>query len=163
MILALLRFVRIVARPKCEILGVVEGMPGFHSIERHNGARTIPGLCLFRFNSPIVFFNAPYFKRSVLEAATAAGPALRWLVLDAVPVTSHDATGRHTLRELERELADRGIHIAIAGRKTEFMNWRRERGLDKLRPSSVRYFPTLQRAVRTLENELFADNHATTR
>jgi len=43
------------------------------------------------------------------------------------------------------------------------MNWRRERGLDKLRPSSVRYFPTLQRAVRTLENELFADNRARTR
>ena len=157
-LLALLRFVRIVARPPCEVLGVVEGIPGFHSIARHAGAHTVPGLCLFRFNSPIVFFNAPYFKRSALEAVAAAGPGLRWLVLDAVPVTSHDATGRRTLRELERELAARDIHIAIAGRQTEFTNWRRARRLDELRPSTVRQFPTLRQAVRTLQKELAEGN-----
>lgn len=159
-LLALLRFVRIVARPPCEVLGVVEGMPGFHSIARHPNTHTIPGLCLFRFNSPIVFFNAPYFKRAALEAVAAAGPELRWLVLDAVPVTSHDATGRHTLRELESELAARGINVAIAGRQTEFTNWRRARGLDELRSSNERFFPTLRQAVRTLRKELDAGNQS---
>jgi len=158
-LLALLRFVRIVARPPCEVLGEVEGHPGFHSIERHPDAKTIPGLCLFRFNSPIVFFNAPYFKREVLAAVAAAGPELRWLVLDAVPVTSHDVTGRHVLRELERELTARGISIALAGRQTEIANWRRETGFDKLRPTSVRHYPTLRRAVRTLQKELAADKN----
>ena len=153
-VLALLRFVRIVARPPCEVLGEVQGLPGFHSIERHPEARTIPGLCLFRFNSPIVFFNAAYFKRSVLDAAFAAGPGLRWVVLDAVPVTSHDVTGRYALRELEHELAGRGIGIALAGRQTEIANWRRETGLEELRPTRVRLFPTLRRAVRSLQTEL---------
>jgi len=153
-VLALLRFVRIVARPPCEVLGEVEGLPGFHSIERHPEARTIPGLCLFRFNSPIVFFNAAYFKRSVLDAAFAAGPGLRWVVLDAVPVTSHDVTGRYALRELEHELAERGIGIALAGRQTEIANWRRETGLEELRPTRARLFPTLRRAVRSLQTEL---------
>ena len=158
-LLALLRFVHIVARPPCEVLGEVEGHPGFHSIERHPDAKTIPGLCLFRFNSPIVFFNAPYFKREVLAAVAAAGPELRWLVLDAVPVTSHDVTGRHTLRELERELTARGIGIALAGRQTELREWREKRDYDKSRPTSVRHYPTLRRAVRSLQKELAADEH----
>jgi len=145
-----LRFVRIVARPPCEVLGEVEGVPGFHSRQRHPEARVIPGLCLFRFNSPIVFFNAPYFKRSALNAVAEAGPGLRWLVLDAVPVTSHDVTGRDTLRELERELSARGIGIALAGRQTEIADWRRETGIDKLRSLAARHFPTLGSAVRSL-------------
>jgi MFS superfamily sulfate permease-like transporter len=155
-VLALLRFVRIVARPPFEVLGEVAGLPGFHSIERHPGATTIPGICLFRFNSPVVFFNAPYFTRAALQAAAAAGPELRWFVLDAVPITSHDATGRHTLREFERELAARGVQVALAGRQTEFREWREARGLDKLRPATARWFPTLRRAVRTLQKELAA-------
>jgi len=150
-VLALLRFVRIVARPHCEVLGEVTGLPGFHSIERHPEARTPQGLCLFRFNAPIVFFNAPYFKQAALKAAANAAPGLRWLVLDAIPVTSHDATGRQTLRELERELTARNVGIAIAGRQTEILNWRRKTGLAATRPTGIRYFPTLQLAVSALQ------------
>src|SRR4029077_3531913 len=94
--LSILRFVRLVSRPKIEVLGKVEGFPGFHSIERHPGASTIPGLMLLRFNSPVVFFNAPYFKREIMAAAHAAGPSLRWLVLDMLPITMIDATGLYT-------------------------------------------------------------------
>lgn len=59
-VLALLRFIRIVARPSCEVLGEVEGMPGFLSVDRHPTARFISGFWRFRFNSPIVFFNGRY-------------------------------------------------------------------------------------------------------
>jgi MFS superfamily sulfate permease-like transporter len=64
------------ARPRDEILGKVEGMPGFHSIERHPGAQTVPGLQIYRFGGPITFFNAAYFKERALAAANTAGPAL---------------------------------------------------------------------------------------
>src|SRR5215831_17477614 len=73
-LLAIVRFVRLVSRPKVEILGKVEGVPGLHSVERHKDATTIPGLLVFRFNAPIVFFNAPYFKREVLAAVLSARP-----------------------------------------------------------------------------------------
>jgi MFS superfamily sulfate permease-like transporter len=152
-VLSLLRFVHIVARPPCEVLGVVEGLPGFHSIERHPDARTLPGICLLRFNSPLVFFNAAYFKRSVLDTVAAAGPELRWLVFDALPVTSHDFTGRFTMREVDRELASRGIRVAFAGRQTEITAWLRTKGSDGHHPASVRAFPTLERAVDALQNE----------
>src|SRR6516165_3491393 len=55
--LALARFVRQAARPRDEVLGKVDGLPGFHSIERHGiAAKTFPGLVLFRFNGPLTFF-----------------------------------------------------------------------------------------------------------
>ena len=113
--LAILRFVKLVSRPKIEVLGKVEGLPGFHSIERHPEAATIPGLTLLRFNSPIVFFNAPYFKREVMAVARAAGPSLRWLVLDMLPITMIDATGLYAADEVADTLQERGVVMAGAG------------------------------------------------
>ena len=75
--LAVLRYVRFVSRPAFEILGRVEGQPGFHSVERHAGAATIPCLLLVRFNGPVVFFNVPHFKRELLAAVEAQGPGPR--------------------------------------------------------------------------------------
>lgn len=145
--LALARFIRHTARPQDEILGKVEGMPGFHSIERHPGAQTIPGLQIYRFGGPITFFNAAYFKDRALSAAKHAGPALRWFIVDAIPVTSIDVTGLDALGELRRELTDRGINFVVAGRRTEFLMWLKQIGLN--RPEDDRHvFPTLRQAVR---------------
>lgn len=151
-VLSLLRFVHIVARPPCEVLGTVEGLPGFHGMERHPEARALPGICILRFNSPLVFFNASYFKRSVLDTVAATGTKLRWVLFDTLPVTSHDFTGRHTMGEVERELATRGIRVAFAGRQTEITAWLRTKGSDGRHPASVLAFPTLQRAVEVLQN-----------
>jgi MFS superfamily sulfate permease-like transporter len=150
-VLALLRFIRIVARPVCEILGQEKGFPGFHSLTRHPDAKTVPGLCLFRFNSPVVFFNAPYFKESAIQAAIQAGPALRWLVLDAVPVTSTDVTGRHAMVELQRQLAAHGVKLAFAGRQTQITQWLETRGKAEL-AEGLLLFPTLSEAVRAFRH-----------
>ncbi|HKV79679.1 MAG TPA: SulP family inorganic anion transporter [Candidatus Sulfotelmatobacter sp.] len=147
-VLAILRFVRLVFRPKVEILGKVEGFPGFHSIERHPEATTIPGLMLLRFNSPIVFFNAPYFKRGVMAAAQAAGPSLRWLVLDMLPITMIDATGLYTADEVADTLQERGVVLAAAGRQTEWRLWAESRQRAP-RERKIRMYPTMNEAIRT--------------
>ena len=157
-ILALVRFVRLVSRPKIEILGAVSGHPGLHSTERHPTAATIPGLVLFRFNGPIVFFNAPFFKRSVLEAAEAAGPDLKWFVVDMIPVTLMDITGLQTAVDVIEILRARGIVFIAAGREMEWRQWAESR---KLRPE-YRSFPTLRSALKAfqLENPSSPDTQA---
>jgi high affinity sulfate transporter 1 len=145
--LAILRFVKLVSRPKIEVLGKVEGFPGFHSIERHPGATTIPGLMLLRFNSPIVFFNAPYFKREVIAAVQAAGPALRWLVLDMLPITMIDTTGLYTTDEVADTLLERGVVLAAAGRQTEWRLWAESRQRAP-RERKIHMYPTMYEAVR---------------
>ncbi len=146
-VLALLRVIKLMSRPRVEILGKIEGLPGLHSLERHEGGQQIPGMLLFRFNAPITFFNAPYFKRALIRVVDEAGPNLRHVVIDLLPVTNIDATGLLTVTELVGILETRGIRLNAAGRATEWRNWARSRGFAGDR---IRIFPTLRQAVRDL-------------
>jgi high affinity sulfate transporter 1 len=153
-LLALLRFVRIVARPTVELLGAQAGVKGFHDLRHYPGARTPPGLVLLRFAGPLTFFNASYFKERVLAAADAAGPDLRAVVVDATPFsTREDATAVLTLVELSELLRARGVALALAGKRHLIEEWRRKRGLagtDVASPRVVRLFSTLEDAVEAL-------------
>jgi MFS superfamily sulfate permease-like transporter len=146
-ILALLRFVQSTSRPRVDVLGEVTGLSGFHSLTRHPEARIEPGLVLLRFNGPLVFFNAAYFKQQAHAAIQAAGPDLKWLVLDALPVTQVDVTGHDALTDLSRTLKERGAELVAAGRLTEIQEWRAAKGLGAS-PVVARHFPTLRQAVK---------------
>jgi MFS superfamily sulfate permease-like transporter len=150
--LALVRFVKLTARPRDEVLGKVDGLPGFHSIERHPGAKTFPGLALYRFDGPITFFNAAYFKQRALAVADASGPELQWFVIDAIPISHIDVTGVYALRDLRETLEARGVTLILAGRRTEFLNWLKEIGL--YRPEHEKHiFPTLRQALKAYRRE----------
>lgn len=153
-VLALIRFVKLVSRPRVEVLGRLEGHGGFHSIERHPDARTVPGLLLFRFNGPIVFFNAPYFKQQALAAVAAAGPELKWFVVDLIPVTMIDVTGLYVVRDLASTLAASGVVVGAAGRQTEWDHWFARRGIE--RAALIQTFPTLRATLEAYRPETAA-------
>jgi high affinity sulfate transporter 1 len=145
--LALARFVRQSARPRDEILGSVEGMAGFHSIDRHENARTYPGLVIFRFNAPITFFNADYFVQRALAAAEGAGPGLRWFVIDAIPISNIDISGLYALNDLRHTFEKRGITLVYAGRRTEIRTWLQEIGVARPEYDAL-FFPSLRQALK---------------
>lgn len=145
-VLALLRFVRSTSRPLVEELGRVEGMRGFHALQRHAAGERQQGILLLRFNAPLVFFNAQFFRRAVRQALDQAGPGLRWFVLDMLPVTDVDATGLLVLRELVEEMTARGVTPVMAGRRSEWQRWREARGIQAL--PQVLHFTTLREAQR---------------
>ena len=144
-VLALLRFVSLTARPRVEILGELEGDAGYQSVAYHPAARSQPGLLLFRYNGPVVFFSAPHFKREVLAAAAAAGPDLRWFVIDLLPVSQIDATGLFAIRDVFATLRARGIVVAAAGRDAEWADRASRRDLSGVL-TGIRFFPTLRLA-----------------
>jgi len=150
--LALARFVKQIARPRDEILGIVEGLPGFHAIERHSAAKTFPGLVLFRFNGPLTFFNADYFKERALTAVETAVPDLQWFVIDAIPISDIDFGGLTALRDLRAALEAHGVSLIIAGRRTEFITWLKR--IDLYRDEvGDRIFPTLRQAVKAYRQQ----------
>ncbi|BAL26669.1 SulP family inorganic anion transporter [Azoarcus sp. KH32C] len=154
--IALVRFVRLTARPPVEVLGEVEGLPGVHATRHYVDARTVDGLTLLRFNAPLVFFNAPYFRQQVLGAAVPVGPGPRWLVLDLLPVSRIDVTGYYMLKEVRDALALRGIQLKFAGRTSEIATYLEGRGID-VGPIRDSTFPTLRAAIkafRRLQREL---------
>ena len=155
--LALLRFVRVTARPLVEVLGEVPGYPGFHSTARHPDARTTPGLVLFRFNGPVVFFSANYFKRTALAAVERYEPGVRWLVVDMLPLTSFDITGMQLVRELHDELKHRGVELVAAGRLGESIEAQTRMGIGESRRLPIRHYSTMRKAVQAFRKEYPAE------
>ena len=62
----------------------------------------------------LIFFNADYVKRQVIEIADALGDDSRWFVLDAEAINLLDSTGVAKLEELQILLRERGVAFGIA-------------------------------------------------
>jgi high affinity sulfate transporter 1 len=101
-------------RPHSAILGRVEGVRGYHDITRYPHARQTPGLVLFRWDAPLFFANAEFFRERALEAVAKAPTAARWLVVAAEPVTSVDVTAADVLSDLDKTLRDSGVRLLFA-------------------------------------------------
>jgi high affinity sulfate transporter 1 len=104
-------------RPHYAVLGRVEGLRGYHDIERYPHAERIPGLVLFRWDAPLFFANAEQFQERLLEAVAASPAPVRRVVVAAEPVTSVDVTSADMLRDLTRTLGERGIVLHFAEMK----------------------------------------------
>ena len=144
--LALVSFVQQASRPGSETLGTIPGQPGFHALARHQDASVPPGLVLFRFDGPVIFFNAPHFKREVKRAVEAAGPGLKWFVIDLQPVNMIDATGLYAMQDVFDDLRGRGIVAGAATRTAQWADWAAKRGYTE-RLERTRFFPTLRQAL----------------
>jgi MFS superfamily sulfate permease-like transporter len=83
-------FVRRAWRPHDAVLGREDELKGYHDIDRHPTARRIPGLLLYRFDAPLFFANAGYFRRRVRRLVTEATHPVHWVVVAAEPITDVD-------------------------------------------------------------------------
>jgi high affinity sulfate transporter 1 len=129
-LLALLRFVRLAARPDVELLGVRAGERGFHDLRHDPLAQRLRGLALIRFNGPLAFFNAPYFRERILAEVAAAGPELHAVIIDATAFSMReDSTGLFMLADLRDHLRSQSVELALAGKRHLMEEWKRERGL----------------------------------
>lgn len=122
-LLGLLQFLRIVFRPTDQLLGVDEqGM--IHSMNKDNDIESIDGLMMYRFNSPLTYFNVGYFKKRVLQLVDSAPQRPAWLAIDAaVSFTYDDMSVFASIDELIRELKIKGVKLVLAGRRTELNRW----------------------------------------
>jgi MFS superfamily sulfate permease-like transporter len=102
------------SRPRIARLGRIDGKPGLYKLHRHPEARAIPGLTIVVLQAALVFFNADYVKRQVLEIVDASGEDSRWLILDAEAINLLDSTGVAKLEELQILLRKRGVVFGVA-------------------------------------------------
>jgi len=84
-LLSLGDFVRRAWRPHDAVLGPEDELKGYHDLERHPNARQIPGLLLYRFDAPLFFANADYFRRRISDLVATTTPRIRWVVVAASP------------------------------------------------------------------------------
>jgi high affinity sulfate transporter 1 len=111
--LALLRLLYLTYRPRDAVLGWVEGVDGQVELARYPQASTSPGLLIYRFDAPLLFFNADYFKQRLLDLVGQVDRP-RAVLLNAETMINLDLTGLATLREVQQTLAAQGIHFGFA-------------------------------------------------
>jgi high affinity sulfate transporter 1 len=133
-------------RPHSAVLGRADGVKGYHDIKRYPDARQIPGLVLFRWDAPLFFANAEFFKEQALDAVAKSSTPVRWLVVAAEPVTSVDVTAGDTLAELDAALHARGIELCFAELKDPVKDKLRKFGLLAQLGENY-FFPTIGAAV----------------
>jgi MFS superfamily sulfate permease-like transporter len=144
---------RRIARPHDALLGYLPGQPGMHNVRDRIDGRQVPGLVIYRYDSPLFFANATDLVDRALRAVDHAEPSARWFVLDAEANINLDLTAADALEELRARLADRGIVFATTHLRSELRaaltrtGWVDRVGVDHL-------FATLPTAVAAYEQWL---------
>ena len=133
-------------RPHSAVLGRAYGVKGYHDIKRYPDARRIPGLVLFRWDAPLFFANAEFFKERILDAVATSPTPVRWLVVAAEPVTSVDVTACDVVAELDQALHAQGIELCFAELKDPVKDKLKKFGLFAQLGESY-FFPTIGVAV----------------
>ncbi|MEU6549180.1 sulfate permease [Streptomyces sp. NPDC046915] len=135
-----------VARPHDAVEGLVPGLAGMHDVRDYPQARTIPGLVVYRYDSPLFFANAEDFRHRALAAVDAQDGPVHWFVLNTEANVDVDITALDAVDELRRELVRRGTVFALARVKQDLREDLDSYGLTES-VGADRIFPTLPTAV----------------
>ncbi|BCL38080.1 solute carrier family 26 protein [Nostoc sp. MS1] len=135
-----------IARPHDAVLGEVPSLPGLHDISDWEGAKTIPGLVIYRYDAPLCFANVEDFKRRALLAIEAETTPVEWFLLNTEAIIEVDITAIDALTQLQSELASRGITFAMTRVKQDlYRQLKRSQLLDKM--GSEHVYLTLHTAI----------------
>ncbi|WNG55426.1 sulfate permease [Archangium gephyra] len=145
--LALGDLIRRAAHPHDAVLGEREGVPGYHDIERHEGAETVPGLIIYRFDAPLFFANVRHLREQARALVAGARAPVQWFLVDTAAVFDLDVTAAEGLEHLRVELEEQGVVLAITQAKAPLRELLRRTGLmERIGPENIH--PTVGEAVR---------------
>jgi MFS superfamily sulfate permease-like transporter len=133
--------------PHGEVLGQVDGVEGWHSLEGHPGAQVLPGIVVYRWEAPLFFANAGAFRAEVRRLVRELQPA--WVVVQCEAITDIDVTAAATLQKLDDELNAQGIHMAFAEMRTRIQDLALRYGLLETLDRE-HFYPTLEAALQAI-------------
>jgi high affinity sulfate transporter 1 len=143
-------------RPHYAVLGRVDGLRGYHDVERYPAARRIPGLLLFRWDAPLFFANAELFHQRLLEAIAQSPTPVQRVIVTAEPVTSIDVTSADMLADLVRSLTESGVELRFAEMKDPVKDKLKRFELFE-RFGAANFYPTIGTAVHAYLEEHAVD------
>lgn len=145
--MALLRLLLTVSKPHDALLGRIEGEEEVVNVAEESNAKTIPGLVIYRFDSPILFFNADHFRDRVRHVIREADGKVSWFLLDAESAPLLDITGAGVLESLRAELYEEGVAFNIARARGWFRVMLTRTGV-AARIGDDHIFPTIVAGIR---------------
>ena len=100
-------------RPRSSVL-VKSAAGHWQSLPVTPGARTEPGLVVYRFGSSLYFANAATFLDDV-KALTLTGPPPKWFCVDAAAIGDVDYSAAAVLLHTSELLQPRGVRLVLSG------------------------------------------------
>ncbi len=114
-LLAVMNLVRRSAIPKFAVLGQAED-GSLRDMSRPPKTKPVEGMIIFRFDAPLYFVNANFFKDTVYRLINERED-IKWFLWDAETITELDSTAGDMLLNLIRDLKARNVTFAIARMK----------------------------------------------
>jgi len=139
-----------VARPHAAVLGQSPEVAGWHDVEDYPASTQIPGLVVFRYDSPLFFANAEHFATQCRAAIADAPQPVRWFLLNMEGNTEVDITGLDALEDVRQQCEKQGIVMALVRVKHEVIEMLDRHGIAG-RIGHDRIYPTLPTAVSAYE------------
>lgn len=120
-LLGLFLFLRRVFRPKDQLLGVDES-GRIHSLGQE--VKPVENTLIYRFNSPLTYFNIAYFKRRIINYIDDSNEPINYVIVDAIPCfTYKDVSVLFGIEELVKSLKARNTILILSGRRKTLKNW----------------------------------------
>jgi sulfate permease, SulP family len=151
MVVSLLRIVRHSYHPHTAVL--VEDEKGIWRMTAAvPGAVTEPGLVVYQFGAALFYANAGRFADEIRRLVGPAPSPVRWLVVHAGAITDVDYTAARVVRELQQDLARRGVMLVFAHVQSDLKPDLDRHGLTQA-IGPTRIFDTLHQALAALRVE----------
>ena len=146
--LSILDLLRRVARPHDAVEGFVPDVAGMHDVDDYPTGQLVPGLMVYRYDSPLFFANAEDFRsRARGRGRRRRRRRWRWFVLNTEAISEVDITARRRLETLRAASSPtQGIVFALARMKQDLRDELAPTGLLE-RIGEDHVFPTLPTAV----------------
>jgi MFS superfamily sulfate permease-like transporter len=141
-----------VARPHAAALGYVPGLAGMHDVHDFDEVREVPGLLIYRYDSPVFFANSENFIQQANELIAQRQPGLRWMALNCEAIVDIDSTAAEALRRLIAEVEGQGVQFCLVRAKRELIEQLQAAGLADL-IGMDRMYPTLPSLVEAFRDE----------
>jgi len=105
-----------ISKPHVAILGKIHGMDYFKNVDRFSeDVEVLDEILMIRFDAQLFFANIHYFKRTIEKQIDKKGPNLRYVILNAEPITYLDDTAAKQLHTLIHRLKEKNIVFKMAG------------------------------------------------
>lgn len=131
-VVSLILIIRIVSAPHVAFLGRIPGTNRYTDNARQHNNENIPGVLLFRVESPLLYFNINNVHKTVFDKVTEEGPDLKIVILDLSTSAYIDSSGAQFIKKLYTELKIRGISFRVAEAHSEVRDTLRKEGIENL-------------------------------
>ena len=114
-LLSLVLLVYRTSKPHMPVLGRIRGTDYFKNVDRFmEDVEVQPDKHILRFDSQLYFGNRDYFKKQLYGQLLKKGPGLKYVILNAEPISYMDSSAVSMLEQIILELRQREIQFMIA-------------------------------------------------